>query len=237
MQRIVVLNPKGGSGKTTLATNLASYYALRGHKTALMDYDSQGSSTFWTSRRPGDKPALQVIPAFKTPRGVTRSFALRVDHDTERLVIDTPAAVDFVEFRRTLEEASVILIPVLPSEIDIHAVSRCIADLLISTKIKRQERRVAVVANRVRKNTLIYQRLRNFLNTLHIPFIATLRDTQNYVRACEQGLGIFDMPPSQVRDDLAGWEPLLTWVEEHAQPRAAAPVPAERKVAALEARA
>jgi chromosome partitioning protein len=182
-----------------------------------MDHDSQGSSTFWTSRRPADKPALQVIPAFKIPRGVTRNFALKVDHATERLVIDTPAAVDFNEFRHAFETADVILMPVLPSEIDIHAVSRCIAELLTTIKVKRRECRIAVVANRVRKNTLIYQRLHHFLNTLHIPFIATLRDTQNYIRASEQGLGIFDMPPGQVREDLAGWKPLLEWVERHPQ--------------------
>jgi chromosome partitioning protein len=213
MQRIVVLNPKGGSGKTTVATNLASYYSGKGFKTALMDYDSQGSSSFWISRRPPDRPPVQAIAAYKTPSGVTRSWALQVQRDTDRLIIDTPAAVNFTDFRRTLEDAAAIVIPVLPSDIDIHAVSHCIADLLTITKINRQERRIAVVANRVRKNTVIYQKLLYFLNSLRIPFIATLRDTQNYIKACEHGLGIFEMQPALVRDDIASWQPLLEWVD------------------------
>lgn len=236
MQRIVVLNPKGGSGKTTLATNLASYYAAGGFRTTLMDYDSQGSSSFWAGRRGPERAPIQVITAYKIASGVTRNWALRVPPGTERLIVDTPAAADFNVFRQTLQEASAILIPVLPSEIDIHAVSRCIAELLVALKINRQERRIAVVANRVRRNTLIYQKLQCFLKSLDIPFVATLRDTQNYIRLAENGLGIFEMPANLVRDDLASWQPLLEWVEQcrlrtAAAPAAVMPVPLSERIA------
>jgi chromosome partitioning protein len=212
MQRIVVLNPKGGSGKTTLATNLASYYARRGDKTVLMDYDSQGSSSFWVSQRPALEPQVQVISAYKQPLGVTRSWFLRVPPQTKTLVIDTPAALDFAGYQRVLQEATTIIIPVLPADIDIHAASNCIADLLTSTKISRDDGRIAVVANRVRKNTLVYQRLVYFLNSLRIPFLTSLRDTQNYINAAANGLGIFDMPELQVQEDLTAWQPLLSWL-------------------------
>jgi chromosome partitioning protein len=214
MQRIVVLNPKGGSGKTTVATNLASYFAGRGDKTVLMDYDSQGSSTFWASQRGPQHPPVQVISAFKQPLGVTRSWFLRVPPQTRTLVIDTPAALEFGGYQRVLQEAAAIVIPVLPADIDIHAAAKCIADLLTTTKISREEGRIAVVANRARKNTLVYQRLVYFLNSLRIPFLTTLRDTQNYINAAANGLGIFDMQGPQVQEDLVAWQPLLAWLEK-----------------------
>lgn len=217
MKRIVVLNPKGGSGKTTLATNLASLFAARGHKTALMDHDNQGSSTYWVGQRPADKPAIQVIPAYKHPVSVTRNYFLRVAPSTEYLIIDTPAALDFSEFKRTLQEATAIVIPVLPSDVDIHAVANCIGQMLTLAKIGRDERRIAVVANRVRKNTLGYQRLVFFLNSLQIPFITTFRDTQNYINAAAQGVGIFEMPANRVRDDLLAWQPLIDWLDTRGQ--------------------
>lgn len=219
MQRIAVINPKGGSGKTTLATNLASYFASHGKKTALMDYDSQGSSTYWVGQRSAQLPKIQVISAYKHPPGVTRNWFLRVEPDTECLVIDTAAALDFATFQRTLQEASAIVIPVLPSDVDIHAVANSIGQLLTIAKIDRNDQRIAVVANRARKNTLVYQRLVHFLSTLRIPFVTTLRDTHNYINAAGQGLGIFEMPDKKVHEDLIAWQPLLDWLAQHADDR------------------
>ena len=110
-------------------------------------------------------------------------------------------------------DAQKVIVPVLPSDIDIHAASRCIADLLLVAKIKRVENRIGVVANRVRKNTLMFQALMRFLEKLDIPVIATIRDSQNYVRAAEQGVGIHEMKPYTVKEDLAQWESLLAWIE------------------------
>jgi chromosome partitioning protein len=102
---------------------------------------------------------------------------------------------------------------VLPSDIDIHAASRCIADLLLVAKIRREENRIGVIANRVRKNTLMFQSLMRFLEKLNIPIVATLRDSQNYVRAAEQGVGIHEMKSWLVKEDLGQWETLLAWLE------------------------
>jgi chromosome partitioning protein len=108
--------------------------------------------------------------------------------------------------------ADAIIVPVLPSDIDIHACSRCIADLLLIAKVRRDENRIGVIANRVKRNTLIYQSLMRFLETLRIPVIATLRDSQNYVRAAEQGVGLYEMKRGLVAQDIEDWEPLLTWL-------------------------
>jgi len=213
MQKIVIFNPKGGSGKTTLSTNLASYYASQRYKTALMDYDRQGSSTFWLKRRPPQCHSIQSINAAKPQGGVTRSWQLHVEPGTERVVVDSPAGADANDFRRTLNEADAILIPVLPSDIDIHSVTLAIADLLLRAKINRGSQRIAVIANRSRKNTLVYQRLERFLLSLDIPFVTTLRDTQNYVHAAEQGLGLFEMKSSKVKKDLSSWQPLIDWLD------------------------
>jgi chromosome partitioning protein len=112
-----------------------------------------------------------------------------------------------------VRDANKVIVPVLPSDIDIHAASRGIADLLLVAKIKRAENRIGVVANRVRKNTLMFQALMRFLEKLDIPVIATIRDSQNYVRAAEQGVGIHEMKAYTVKEDLAQWETLLAWLE------------------------
>ncbi len=218
LRRIVVLNPKGGSGKTTLSTNLAGFYAAQGFRTALLDYDSQGSSSFWLDRRAGSRPTIEGIPAWRQPLNVTRNWHLRVSPDTERLVVDTPAALDVSQFRPTLEGAAAIIIPVLPSDIDIHAVSNCIANLLMQGGINREPSRIAIVANRVRRNTQVYQRLIGFLHSLRIPFICTLRDTQNYIRAAEQGVALSEMSAAQVREDMPAWEELIRWIESRPLP-------------------
>lgn len=214
MQKIVILNPKGGCGKTTIATNLASYYASRGYRTSLMDFDPQGSSMRWLSIRQHDLPTVNGIKAFERNAGVTRSWQLRVSMDTQRLIVDTPAALDPQRLTEVTRGAHAVLLPVLPSDIDIHAASRCIADLLLVAKLDRREERLAVVANRVRRNTSMYHTLLRFLDNLAIPFIATLRDTQHYVRAAQQGIGLYEITPSSlIRDELDEWDKLVYWLE------------------------
>src|SRR6187397_1712112 len=213
LQKIVVLNPKGGSGKSTIASNLAAYYAWKGLRVALTDHDPQGSSMRWLKLRPPELPSIHGIAAYEKKLGVTRTFALRAPPGTERVIVDTPAAVSALQMPELTNDASAILVPVLPSEIDIHAASRCIADLLLVAKIKRAENRIGVVANRVRKNTLMFQALMRFLEKLDIPVIATVRDSQNYVRAAEQGVGIHEMKAYTVKEDLAQWQGLLAWLE------------------------
>jgi chromosome partitioning protein len=214
MQKIVVLNPKGGSGKTTISTNLASYFAAEGLRPTLMDMDAQGSSTHWLRKRTKDQPLIHGIAGYERHSRVTRSFATRLPLDTERLIVDTPAAVEAQYLPDLTRNATAVLVPVLPSDIDIHAAAKCISNLLLIAKIRREEQRIAVIANRVKKQTVVYKSLMKFLETLQIPVVTTLRDSQTYIRAAETGRGIFEMKPSVVQEDLEQWMPLVGWLAQ-----------------------
>lgn len=214
MQKIVLLNPKGGSGKTTIATNLASYFATSGLRPTLMDLDAQGSSTRWLGKRAKGQAPIHGIAGYERNSRVTRSFATRVPLDSERLIVDTAAALEAQRLPDITRNATAVLVPVLPSDIDIHAAAKCISDLLLIAKIRRDEQRIAVIANRVKKNTLVYKALMKFLETLQIPVVATLRDSQNYIRAAETGFGLFEMKPNTVREDLEQWLPLIGWLSQ-----------------------
>lgn len=214
MQKIVVLNPKGGSGKTTIATNLASYFAVEKLRPTLMDMDAQGSSTHWLSKRTSEQPLIHGIAGFERNTGSTRSFATRLPQDTQRLVVDTPAAVEPQKLPDLTRNATAVLVPVLPSDIDIHAAAKCITNLLLIAKVRRDEHRIAVIANRVKKQTLIYKSLMKFLEKMQIPVVATLRDSQAYIRSAETGLGVFEMKPNLVREDLEQWLPLVGWLAQ-----------------------
>jgi chromosome partitioning protein len=213
MQRILVLNPKGGSGKTTIATNLASYFASQGDRPLLSDMDPQGSSTRWLKKRKPDQSFIYGVAAFERNSRMTRAWQMRVPADAAHVVVDTPAAVPAQDMPDMTKNADAIIVPVLPSDIDIHACSKCIADLLLIAKVRRDEYRIGVVANRVKRNTVIYQSLMRFLETLRIPVIATLRDSQNYVRAAEQGVGVHEMKRYAVAQDLEDWQPMLAWLK------------------------
>jgi len=222
MYKIVVLNPKGGSGKTTIAINLASYYAVRDLHPVLMDYDPQGSGIRWLKKRTPQQPAIHGIAAYERNNRTTRSFHLRLPEEAQRVVIDTPAALSSHEMPELTRGADAVLVPVLPSDIDIHACSKCIADLLLVAKVRRSDNRIGVIANRVRKHTLIYQSLMRFLATLQIPIVATFRDSQNYIRGAELGVGIHEMKSYLVREDVEQWDPLVQWLESRS-PQVQAP--------------
>jgi chromosome partitioning protein len=212
-QRIVVLNTKGGSGKTTIATNLAAYYAAAGRRVALLDLDPQGSSMRWLKQRPPEAPPIHGIAGYETRLNVTRSFALRSPPGTEHVIVDTPAALPVAQMPETVRDASAIIVPVLPSDIDIHAASRCIADLLLVAKVHRSERRLVIVANRARRYTKAFQSLMRFLQSLRIPVAAVLRDSQAYMRSAETGLGLHEMKGALLQEDLDSWKPLVEWLE------------------------
>lgn len=213
LNKIVVLNPKGGCGKTTLSTNLASYYALHGPMPAIMDCDQQGSTMSWLDKRDASRPPIHGIAAFKKTMQATRSWQLRVPNETTSLIVDSPASITHDGLRELTRDATSILVPVLPSSIDIHAASRCIADLLLVAKIDRRDNKLAVVANRTRQNTRSFDKLMRFLDSLGIPIIAVLRDSQNYVHATEQGIGLAEMPPHKVRKDMDELKKIITWLD------------------------
>lgn len=213
LNKIVVLNPKGGCGKSTLATNIAAGYAQRGPEPAIMDFDPQGSTMGWLDRRPTQVPRIHGIAAFKKTMQATRSWQLRVPEDTVNLIVDSPAGLSHDDLRELTRDSASILVPVLPSSMDIHAASRCIADLLLVAKVNRNEGKLAVVANRTRKNTKSFGRLMRFLDSLGIPIIAVLRDTQNFVHAAENGIGMHEMQPSRVRPDVEQIDKIINWLD------------------------
>lgn len=208
MRKILVLNSKGGCGKTTIVTNLASYYAVWGVKTALVDYDPQLSSTEWLQARPDWADPIHGICAV--------SERVHYPGGTERVVIDSPARVGRRDVANLARRADVVLIPILPSPIDIRAAAHFVGELLLSGSIAHHAQ-LGLVANRVREQTLIYGKLEQFLAGLKrdIPFVTHLRDTQNYIRAAEQGIGIFEMAPYAVAPDLEQWRPLINWIEKN----------------------
>jgi chromosome partitioning protein len=213
MQRIIVLNPKGGSGKTTVATNLAARFATVGKSPVLMDLDPQGSSMRWLQKRSRELPQIHGIAGFERSTSVTRSWQLRIPAASDVVIVDSPAALDAQRLPEVIRGADAILVPVMPSDIDIHAAAKCIADLLLIGKVRRAEGILGIIANRVRSNTLISQSLMRFLKSLDIPLVATLRDTQNYVRAAQTGTGLHEMPRWQVSRDLGDWEELTNWLD------------------------
>ena len=219
LNRVVILNPKGGCGKSTLVTNIAACYAARGAAPAIMDFDPQGSATAWLGRRPGDRAQIHGITAFKRSIHATRSWQLRVPEETGTLLVDSAAGISHDELRELTRDSSSILVPVLPSMMDTHAASRIIADLLLVAKINRNEQKLAVIANRTRKNTKSLAKLMRFLDSLGIPIIAVLRDSQNFVYAAEEGIGVHEMQPSRVRPDVEQIDRIVTWLEGWQQRR------------------
>lgn len=213
MRRIIVVNSKGGCGKTTIATNLASLYAARGLKTALFDYDPQGSSMCWLEARPPHAASIHGVAAHqRTPGGLTRSFQLRVPLETQRLIIDTPASLDKPQLLDHLRGADRILVPVAPSAIDTRAAAGFIQDLIAANRTSRA--RIAIVANRLRgEHTLGFQILERFLETVDIPVVGRLRDSQYYVQSAERGLGIQELDLYRARHELPHWQKMLDWLE------------------------
>jgi len=212
MNTILVLNTKGGSGKTTIATNLASLFATGGINTALMDYDPQGSSMHWESMRSRKRTAIHIINAGATKNKLTRIYQLKMPADTERVIIDAPAGTSGLLLQEIIERTNTIIIPVAPSPIDIHATSDFISDLLMNSKIKQRGIQICVIANRVRRDTPLYQPLQRFLKALSIPFITTLTDTENYIIAAEEGIGIHEMDEKETTLEREQWLPLLKWL-------------------------
>jgi len=208
------MNTKGGCGKTTVATNLASYCASQGYATALFDYDRQASSIRWLRERKAGRAPIHGVAAFEPPReGMTRSWQMRVPENTRYIITDTPAGYALVDVEDRVAEADVILIPVLPSFIDIHTTADFIRDLLLVGKARTHNTRLAIVANRTRIHTKAVEKLERFLQNLDIPVIARIRDTQHYVSAAEQGVGIHELEERDARKDTESWAALLNWLD------------------------
>ena len=205
MRHIMVLNAKGGCGKSTLATNIAAYFATQGASVALADYDPQRSSLDWLERRPEDRPAITGVAAFE---GGLR----HVPRNADIVVSDAPARSHGKELVDLVKHAETIVVPVLPSTIDMQATSTFLKELQAVGKVQSKKVKIGALANRVRDNTLIFDDLDEYLTKARVPYIAALREAQNYVRAYTRGLGIFELPEYLAWPDWDEWEALTSWL-------------------------
>jgi chromosome partitioning protein len=210
--RILVINGKGGSGKTTLSTNLAAWLAQRGQTTVLVDADPQGSASYWLTKRAPELPKIFGVKIESNIR-TTRSFQWRAPKSTRWLITDAAPGLSDIALNDIIQSHDLIIMPVLPSDIDIRASARFIGDMLLTQTMRRTRRPIAVVANRVKQQTTAWQGLQKFLLSLNIPFPATLRDTQHYVKAYSEGRGISDYQQKNYERDRDDWDLLLRWLD------------------------
>ncbi len=204
MRTIAIVNAKGGCGKTTIATSLAAAMAWEGHAVALGDMDPQQSASDWLSQRPETYP--EIIPA-EPHKG-----QLRAPAESDTLVLDTPAAVAGQELGNIVRRSQTILVPVLPSPVDMRAAWRFLNHLLELKPVKKGHVRIGLIANRVKPHTIVFRELTGFLDDFRVPVVGNLRDTMNYVRAFERGLTVSDLPPYLAWQDWEQWEQVMGWI-------------------------
>lgn len=202
MPVIVVANPKGGVGKSTLATNLAGALAAAGHRVMLGDVDRQQSSRQWLAQRPATLPAIQGWD-------IADDHLLRPPKGTTHVVLDTPAGLHGKRLAAVLKVADFMLVPLQPSLFDIQATHAFVGALQDHPRGDRLK--LGLVGMRVREGTKASEQLHQYLASLKLPVVAELRDTQNYVQLAARGLTLWDVAPSRVERDLAQWQPLLAW--------------------------
>lgn len=236
VRRILVINGKGGCGKTTIATNLAVAYACQGRRVALLDNDPQASSTFWAEQRAPELPKIELVAKHERPSMYqTQAFHHRLPLDTDIVVIDGHSNARGRDLESLLRQADLILVPVLPSSIDIRAGGKFLADLLTHRLYRAVPRPVGVIANRVQPNTETHEKLMHFLGCLDVPAVAQFRDSPVYTDAAELGKGVVDMLDCRAaRKETAQWKQLLNWIDsalEDGRGKAsrAEPRPAARK--------
>jgi len=203
MPVIVVANPKGGVGKTTLSTNLAGYLASRGRAVMLGDVDRQQSSRTWLGLRP---QGLPTISAWE----VTHGEVVRPPKGTTHIVLDTPAGLHGKRLDEVMKLADKVLVPLQPSIFDIHATHQFIDELLAHRRSSKVQ--TAVVGMRTREGTISTDQLRTFLKGVDVPLLGFLRDTQNYIHLAAHGLTLWDVASTRFQGDREQWEPIVTWV-------------------------
>ena len=213
MHTIAIVNAKGGCGKSTIATGLAAALAWEGETVALADMDPQQSANDWLSLRPTDYPAILSVNAAGGP--------IQPPQGTTSLVIDTPAGLHGSSLGHVLQRADLVLVPVLPSPVDMRAAWRFLERLLELRPVREGRLQCGLIANRVKPQTIIYRELTGFLNGFRIPVVTQFRDSMNYVRAFERGLSVSDLPEYQAASDWADWARLLEWVNGQETTRSA----------------
>jgi chromosome partitioning protein len=209
MQTILVANPKGGSGKTTLATNVAGWLTGKRQQVALQDLDPQRSSTEWLARRPPLFPRILAAPPSAKARDVR-------ERGTQWLVVDTPAGLHGEDLRDAVRGADVMLVPLTPSVFDMAATRNFLAAIHDFKAVRKGELAIGIVAMRVDARTRSAAELDTFLEAFDLPLVTHLRDTQVYVHCARDGASVFDLPRSRGQQDWEQWKPLTRWVARRA---------------------
>lgn len=208
MLKVLVASSKGGAGKTTIATNLAAHYAVDGKNTVLVDADRQGSSQRWAEKRAGTPNAVLGIS------GLRRDWSKHVPADAQRVIIDSAAGIRSGEIGEYLDDVDAVIVPVLPSAIDLEAAEPFLSELAELPRIKRGKVPVALVANRLKPWTNASQQAVEDIKNFPFPIVAELRDTQGYVLASALGKSIFDYNSELVRSHQDDWAKLLRWLKK-----------------------
>ena len=204
MPVVVVANPKGGVGKSTLATNIAGYYASQGHAVMLGDADRQQSSRLWLGLRPATARPIQTWD-------IHADLIARPPRGTTHVVVDTPAGLHGWRFKDVMKMADKVLVPVQPSVFDIFATRAFLDELAANKHVDNSK--IALVGMRVDARTIAADKLHAFVDALEVPVLAYLRNTQNYVHLAAHGLTLFDVAPGRVEKDLAQWQPICHWLD------------------------
>jgi len=204
MPVVVVANPKGGVGKSTLATNIAGYWARQGHTVVLGDVDRQQSARLWLGLRP---PAARTIGAWDA----SADMISRPPRDCSHAVLDTPAGLHGWRLGDVLKIADKIIVPLQPSVFDIFATREFLDQLAAHRRAGHAQ--VGIVGMRVDARTRAAEQLHHFVDSLGFPVLGTLRDTQNYVHLAAHGITLFDVAPGRVARDLEQWQGICAWLD------------------------
>lgn len=207
MKTIVVASSKGGVGKTTIATHLAAQAAQAGQRTVIVDADPQGSSTRWAQRRAGLANGA-VLPV----DGTKRNWQKSVPDDTQRVIVDGAAGAMAADLEAFLDQAHAVVVPVLPSALDIEATVPFLNSLAKHPRVRKGQLPVALIANKLKPWTNASQQAVAVLNEWSIPVVGQLRDSQAYVMLTGLGKSLFDYNSAQIREHQQDWQPLLKWL-------------------------
>jgi chromosome partitioning protein len=208
MRTILVASSKGGAGKSTVATNLAAFFALEGKATAILDADKQKSSTHWCEKRAHLDSAVLPLD------GCRRNWDKHLPDGIARLVVDAPAGAMGDDLKDFLDRADAVVVPVLPSAIDIEATVPFLDSLVTHPRVKKGKLPVGLVGNRLKPWTSASQQAMEQLKAWPYPLVAQLRDTQAYVLLAGLGKSVFDYHSEQVRSHQEDWAPLLRWLKK-----------------------